>query len=322
MGTAVDWELVLLSAGIEIVGIDVGCSGGMPYRWERLGRALRYVGVDPLTTEVERLQASAKAKQTFIAAFVDCPGGSSRTDKRCSDLFQRTSAAEVQRNGYDVIKENFNGGRAVAYTDRHIDVDTLLRESECISVDLLKIDIDGDDFPCFRAFTEHPAGQRLGLVEIESQFHGDLSPDGNTFDNIARLARSMALDLYDLSPYRYSRAALPGKFIFDFPAQTHNGQVMWADAVFARDLFETNADPQEVVKIAALLSIYDLDDCAFELLQNQQSRLKDHIDIALILEKLETSNNAYLASSEVLPSGLEPAWIRLLRAARRLWRSR
>ena len=50
-----NWETILLNAGVSLHAIDVGCSSGRPYQWERLGGALRYVGIDPLKNEMERL---------------------------------------------------------------------------------------------------------------------------------------------------------------------------------------------------------------------------------------------------------------------------
>ena len=50
-----NWETILLNAGVSFHAIDVGCSSGRPYQWERLGSALHYVGIDPLKNEIERL---------------------------------------------------------------------------------------------------------------------------------------------------------------------------------------------------------------------------------------------------------------------------
>lgn len=322
MSGTIDWESTLVNASIEITGVDVGCSGGMPYRWERLGSALKYLGVDPLEAEIARLQKSCRPNQTFVAAFVTSEGGSGRTDTKCTEFFQRTSAAAVQRGGYDVIKENFNSGQKVKYTNQNISVADFCTQQGLSTIEILKIDIDGDDFPCFRAFADHDSCSRLLAVEIESQFHGDIGSDGNTFENIARLARTRGLDLYDLSPYRYTRAALPGKFVFDFPAQTHTGQVMWADAVFARDLVGQNADPVEVVKQAALLSIYDLEDCAYELLLDRRETIRHLIDVDSILAALRQANDAYLASDVTVAGSGESSLIRIARAVRKSWRHR
>jgi len=274
MGTAVNWESILNDAGVSICAIDIGCSGGVPYRWERLGSALHYLGIDPLEAEIDRLNRSAPTTHKFASGFVDSAGGTGRADQRTRYFFERSSAAAEKRAGFDLIKENFNHGQEVSITSSRYSAAEIVDLAGFPRVDLLKIDIDGDDFPCFRSFSKLAECQSLQTLDIESQFHGDDGPDGNTFVNISSLARTLRLDLYALDSYRYSRATLPGKFLFDFPAQTETGQVLWADAVFMRDPADASLTVEEILRQVALFYIYDLDDCAHEALTQFADQLK------------------------------------------------
>ena len=155
---------------------------------------------------------------------------------------------------------------------------------------MLKIDIDGDDYPCFRSFAEQAECRNLQAVDIESQFHGDDGPDGNTFVNISILARNLGLDLYSLDAYRYSRATLPGRFVYHFPAQTETGQVLWGDAVFMRDPMDAVLRVDELLRQVALFHIYDLDDCAHEILVMHGDRLRSIMPVDETLARISSQN--------------------------------
>ena len=77
--------------------------------------------------------------------------------------------------------------------------------------------------------------QVLGLL-VESQLHGIAHAHSNVFSNIDRLMREQGFSLFDFEIYRYTRATLPGHFVYDIPAQTHEGQVVWGDALYLRDV--------------------------------------------------------------------------------------
>jgi hypothetical protein len=74
--------------------------------------------------------------------------------------------------------------------------------------------------------------------------------------------------------HRYSRAALPAAFLYDFPGQTVSGQVLWGDALYVRDLARTDYEaawsydvtPERVMKLVSLLDLFEFRDCAAELL--------------------------------------------------------
>ena len=63
------------------------------------------------------------------------------------------------------------------------------------------------------------------MVEVETQFQGWAHEDANVFSNIDRVLRAAGFSLWTSRSIRMSRADLPGRFVFQFPAQTHTGQV-------------------------------------------------------------------------------------------------
>jgi FkbM family methyltransferase len=265
--------------------IDVGASGGLEKHWQLFGDRLRAIAFEPLVHEAERLQrAAAGTGVRYEAAFVTCRNydtrfpvhlRNDRTASRNNDPFQRVSAMKAQALlQMNYVEQVFNAGAPQVYADRHVVLDDVITADDQPAVDFIKIDTDGHDFPVLLGAEELlQRGGALGF-SIEAQFHGAAHDYANTFSNIDRFMRSHGFSLFDLEPYRYSRAALPAPFAHDIPAQTLSGQVMWGEAVYFRDLADPDYErmwsyevtPERVLKLACLFDLFSLPDCAAELL--------------------------------------------------------
>ena len=251
---------------ITLVGLDIGCSGQKPMEWQRLGHRLNYFGVDPLKNEIEVLRQKYP-NDTFLNVFIKDVGCTGSADEVTSKFFSRTSAYHDMQAGFDLVQKNFNSGMEVVYSDEHLSAKETLAALQLEKVDILKIDVDGDDFALLKAFlsSSQEFAHDLLAFEIESQFHGNAGEYGNHFSNILNLANMHGFYLYSLDSYTYSRNDLRKSYVYDFPAQTDGGQVLWADALFMRDGMEVTSSEQRR-KLALILDIYDLDDCAFEII--------------------------------------------------------
>jgi hypothetical protein len=154
-------------------------------------------------------------------------------------------------------------------------LDALLAEAGSPVVDCLKIDTDGYDFDVLRG-AENTLANCCLAIEIEIQFHGRISPKSNTFCNIDGFLREHGFTLFKLSPVSYSRAALPRPFLLDIPAQTEGGQIVWADAFYARDVadpayakkFGLQATTDQKRNLALIFDLYGLEDAAAEIVLN------------------------------------------------------
>jgi hypothetical protein len=105
--------------------------------------------------------------------------------------------------------------------------------------------------------------------------------------------REHGFSLFDFEIYRYSRAVLPGHFVYKIPAQTHEGQVVWGDALYLRDItapgYEDrwgSLDKYKLLKLACIEEIFGLPDCAAEVLQMNRDVLKADVDIQASLNVL------------------------------------
>jgi tetratricopeptide (TPR) repeat protein len=262
--------------------LDVGASGGVEPHWYSFRDLLRATGFEPLVFEAERLSRAAKAGVTYEAAFVGCRDYDKifppdiRFDpirSRSNDVMPRTSAMAAQAPS-DYIQQQYNAGRPPVYSDRRITLDEYVRPSDHAGVDFIKIDTDGHDIEVLLgAQGILTAGGALG-VSIEVQLQGAVHDSANTFTNIDRIMRSHGFSLFDLEVYRYSREALPARFLYPIPANTVSGQTLWGEAVYFRDFGDADYSekwglkptPVQVLKLACLFELFGLPDCAAELL--------------------------------------------------------
>lgn len=281
--------------------VDVGASGGIEHHWRVFAPRLMAIGFDPLLAEVARLNEQEQdSKIRYEASFVTCRNfdqlfpPSLRTDRiasRNNDPFPRVSAVRAQellRMNY--AEQMFNAGAPTVYTDRRIVLDDFFPADQHGSVDFIKIDTDGHDIEVVLgadALTRNGGG--LGFA-IEAQFHGASGEHANTFANIDRFMRTHGFSLFDIDVYRYSRAALPATFVYDIPAQTLTGQVLWGEAIYFRDLGNPDYErmwpeylitKERVIKLACLFELFGVPDCAAELLNQRRPLVGDRCDALL-----------------------------------------
>ncbi len=168
----------------------------------------------------------------------------------------------------------FAGSDDVRVTDRAATLDEVIAEAGLDGkVDVVKIDTDGHDLDVIESGRRTLAAGVLA-VEVEVQFTGLRNPQSNIFCNIDSALRELGFTLADLTPVRYSRSALPSPFLYDIPAQTQVGGVVWADAVYLRDLLADRtpseaeaAGARDAARCLALIADrYGLHDWAAELI--------------------------------------------------------
>lgn len=268
----------------DMMLVDVGASAGIDPRWAVFGDRLSAVGFEPLVAEARRLAAAeTRPRVRYEAAFVGCREYDQlfppalRQDEVASrhiQPFERSSAVAAYRiQQRDYVREQFNAGAEVTYADRHVTLDEYFGAA-APPPNFLKIDTDGSDYAVLLGGARLLSSPDLLGVQIEAQLHGAVHEHANIFSNIDRFLRARGFTLFDLEPYRYSRAALPAPFAIGVPAQTISGQVLWGEALYFRDLahpryeamFGVAATRERALKLCCLYSLFGLDDCAAEIL--------------------------------------------------------
>jgi FkbM family methyltransferase len=285
--------------------VDVGASGGIDRAWLRLEPHLRAVGFDPLVNEVTRLnRLNTSSKITYVDAFI---GGKAnekiltpqmladKIDIRSNMSFGRSSSLRAEKLGkMNYQKEIFNSGQDMVFSQRRIDLDEYFQGAERERVDFIKVDTDGFDYQVLTGAKELlESGSVLGLT-VESQFHGPVHDEANLFCNIDRFLRARGFSLYDLQVYQYSRAELPRPFAANIPAQTVAGQIQWGEALYFRDLgdadyermWQRNFEVSKLIKLACLFEMFNLQDCAVELILRHRLAFEKVLPVERCLDLL------------------------------------
>jgi FkbM family methyltransferase len=308
--------------------VDVGASGGIADCWRAFGDGIKALAFDPLVTEVERLNAAeTRPGVRYEAAFVGANGfdllfppdlRNDPVQSRNNDPFPRVSAMRAsQLLQRDSVRDAYNRGAPPVTTTRFVALDDAV--SATSAVDFVKVDTDGHDIEVLMGADRLIRSGVLGVL-IECQFHGATHPYANTFANIDLFLRERGLSLFDLDVNRYSRSALPAKFVYRIPAQTVSGQALWGDALYLRDLGDPSyeakhsfvATPDRVAKLAALFALFGLGDCIAELLTTREALVSDRLRAALLdLLPAEVGSSAatyreYIAAFERDPKSLYP----------------
>jgi hypothetical protein len=284
-----------------VIIFDVGCScNGLGSEWNAFGSSLGGVGFDALEPEIERLRSiETRPNVVYESAFV----GLNAEQRAARDLYEKTLDSRQRHSpnffarssafraarlaAYDYQKELYNAGAALCFTDRYLSLDDYSIEYTN-DVDLLKSDTDGSDIQVLFGADKILRSSILA-VHIECVFHGAMSRYANTFANIDMFLREIGFSIYSIQPFGYTREELPGPFYYDLLAQTKNGPLVWADAVFLRDMADFEYEdiygfavtPERVLKLACFMGIFGLPDCAAELIIKRADRLSLAQDVLL-----------------------------------------
>jgi FkbM family methyltransferase len=284
--------------------VDVGVSGDIDAYWKAFG-SFRAFGFDPLVKEVERLSALHKDDgQSFFSYLVGYkkydqifPPDLRNDRTRIPDTqpFGRTSSTRAQALAkVDYVRTYFDQTGAGIYATETIELDDFFLKAHPSNVDFIKIDTDGSDYQVLLGAQALLSERQVLGIAVESQFHGLVHDAANNFSNIDRLLRGLGFSLFDLEVYRYTRAALPKPFVYGIPAQTIDGQVLWGDALYLRDVGQERYESTwsmsfssgKLLKLAALFELFGLGDCAAELLTNYGDRLAPAVDVERCLNLL------------------------------------
>ena len=288
--------------------LDIGCSGGLDPKWRAFGDRLKALGIDASASECRRLATEEKNPDvTYVAAFVspsadqpiDLSAGpaaplimkmrdrmSFMRTREIRDAKLRTASTEEQ------LRHNAWELTGLADPAKPVVVPDLLAARGWTDLDYMKIDTDGIDWQILQTF-EGRLPSHLLAVQMEVNFVGEGAPDEHSFHNTDRFMRRHGFDLFRLDVRNYSSRALPARYIWPTPAETHSGRPFQGEAYYALDLLGPNGparlaqmSAEKVAKLAAILSAWDVPDAAAELLLACGDRLRPVIDVERGLDLL------------------------------------
>ncbi len=300
--------LARVFADDPLVLVDVGCALGIDPVWRQFAPDLVAVGIDPQLAECERLNGEETDPRVhYRPGLVGVPAthplrqSAETLDERMAayhEPFERTSAAYALAT--DATSSRTPETRATeTWRDQILATEQLtlaeLADSEGLTyVDFIKSDTDGNDLDVVVS-AEPVLRERgvLGLV-VEVPFTGSDAASSSSFHNIDRFLKGLGFHLFGLTINRYSRVALPAPFVYRAPYQTVRGQPIWGDALYLRDagspdyeaVWRESPSPTKLLKLASLLELFDLSDCAAELLLRHREIITERADVEALLDLL------------------------------------
>jgi hypothetical protein len=289
--------------------VDIGCSGGLEPRWRAFGDRLRAIGIDASASECERLASiESNPEVSYIAAFV-----SPRADKpvdlsagpaaplimKMRDRLSFMRTREIREaqlktaSSHEQFRNNAWEMTGLADPSKPVVVPDLLAARGWNDLDYLKIDTDGIDWQILQPLDGRFAPLKLLAVQMEVNFIGDGADDEHSFHNTDRFMRRQGFDLYRLDVRNYSSRALPSRYIWPTPAETHSGRPFQGEAYYAIDLLGPKGpdwleplSDEKIAKLAGILSAWDIPDAAAELLLGVRDRVSKAIDVERGLDLL------------------------------------
>jgi FkbM family methyltransferase len=295
--------------------VDVGCSGGIDRRWRRMGRRLRALGIDPDVEEITRLKAKEKNPAvSYLNAFAGIASGHQFAVRRqgkpeCArdpnprlstmQFVERMQREDRVATGKEKRSSNLWQSAQLADPAKVVVIPDYLKSAGTTSVDFLKIDVDGKDFEILQSFDHALDSMQILGVGIEVRLWGSDEETDGTFHNVDRFIKARGFELFNLSLRRYSTTALPSRFVGRAPGATERGRVHHGDAVYARDLGGGSYDElaksltgDKLLNLAAIFAIFDLPDCAAELITKYRAKLAGLGDVDRMLDRLTAQEEA------------------------------
>lgn len=288
---------------------DVGSAMGIDPIWRNFGAHLVAYGFEPQMEECRKLNSQEmNPRVRYYPYFVGLSENHPfKIYERYHKLkrtdyfrpFERTSSVAAIRSKGATVKVQSSVEATERWQTQELALETVaLSDFICAhditNVDFVKIDTDGSDFEALQSVA--PAIRQCGILGfmIETPFYGYPDDSSNDLHNIDRFMKEQGFMLYNMSVNRYSRAALPAVFSVNHPWQTKTGQPMWGDLIYMRDgaasdyvkVWGDPLPPLKLLKLACLYEIFQVPDCAAELIINNYTSIETLMDPEYLLDAL------------------------------------
>jgi FkbM family methyltransferase len=273
--------------------VDVGARGGFEKHWSWYGDQVKLFGFEADTKECERLnrQNTQNGNRFFPTALHRDRGRKPFyiTAYTSSSGFFQPDAQKLQR-----FPDRVNLSVVQAVEMDTTDFDSFARENNIDYVDFMKLDAEGLELEIMKGATGFLDTSVIGL-SIEVWFQ-QMHIDQPVFSEVDLFLRQHGFTLFDLSTNRIGREALPVPTISPVPGPVDTGQISTGQALYLRD-----AAPEiglsvsggigwndvRVLKLASIMELFCLQDCAVELLQvSRKNGLLHNWDVDKLVDLL------------------------------------
>ena len=252
------------------VVVDVGARKGFEKHWDHYGDQIKLLGFEPnedsfkecvrrksnnQTTYYPYALDRIKSERDFYITAYPSSSGFYRPDLKCISKFGMEEVNKI----IDTIKI------------KTIDLDSFQRDNQISPIDFIKLDTEGSELDILKGGEKSLIAEVLGL-SIETEFL-KTHIGQPLFSDIDQYLRSIGFQLYDLDLNRWSRKVLKS-------IDNSFGQLHFAQSLYLRDAVDElenlkvgnrNWNEIRILKMASIMELFNLPDCAIELIQKSQS---------------------------------------------------
>lgn len=269
--------------------IDAGARNGFEKHWDLYEDQVNLIGLELDHEECKKLNASTKGdnKKYYPVALSDRKG--------IRKFFIQPHLASSSFYKSDkLFVERFPGWTPLIphklLRVRTSDLDSFVRDNKIKDLDFMKFDIEGAELDVFKG-GKKTLKNCLGL-STEAVFY-PWRKEMPTFSELDIFLRSIGFVLFDLPVFRWEKKTTsPLMFTDRVLGPTDRGQAVWTQAIYLKDPAAelkrgliNNWPVTRILKLASIMELYNLEDCAIELIQTaaEHGLLKDY-DVSLLVD--------------------------------------
>lgn len=160
-----------------------------------------------------------------------------------------------------------------------VDFDSFASENGINKVDFIKLDTEGCELDILKGAIGVLKKSVIGL-SIEVEFY-PFHKGQPLFSDVDSFLRPLGFKMFDMALYRHARKVLPQRESSPLSGPDKQGQVLWGQALYMRDgvseiessiSLEDGWDDMKILKLASIMELFCLPDCAIELIQVAQRK--------------------------------------------------
>ena len=254
--------------GGPFVLVDVGSKNGFESHWDHFGSQIKKVGFEPNEASYQDcVERWAEKNEIYFPIALG-----SDLEKRRLLVTRYPAASSFLTPNVDELARFAHSQMFEVVGDELVDttsLDRFCQEHGLAQVDFIKLDAEGFELDILYGAEDTLRKSILGL-SIEVGFL-TLRENQPLFSDIDVFLRSLGFVMFDLDLNRYPRHALGHKL-------PGSGQVLVGQALYLRDAigdckrgeFDTEFWTRlNILKMASIFEIFDLPDCAMELISGE-----------------------------------------------------